>query len=84
MLTILKIGGIFRSDFGLFYQVTRNVGALYQTTDVVDTYIFRMMRVVGNMGLSSAAGLLQSLVGFVLVILTNHISKKIDPQSALF
>ncbi len=84
ILTILKIGGIFRADFGLFYQVTRNVGALYPTTDVVDTYIFRMMRVVGNMGLSSAAGLLQSLVGFVLVVLTNYMTGKIDPERTLF
>lgn len=84
MLVILKIGNIFRADFGLFYQVPRNVGALYSTTDVIDTYIFRTMRVIGNMGLSSAAGLLQSVVGFVLVLLTNYVSKKADPDSALF
>lgn len=84
MLTILKIGNIFRADFGLFYQVPRNVGALYPTTDVMDTYIFRTMRVIGNMGMSSAAGLLQSVVGFVLVILTNWLSKKVSPDSALF
>ena len=80
----MKIGNIFRADFGLFYQITRDVGALYSTTDVVDTYIFRTMRVIGNMGMSSAVGFLQSVVGFVLVVLTNKISKKIDGAESLF
>ena len=84
VLGILKIGNIFRADFGLFYQLTRDVGALYPTTDVIDTYIFRTMRVIGNMGMSSAAGLLQSVVGFALVVATNAISKKIDPNNGLF
>lgn len=84
MLAILKIGGIFRADFGLFYQLTRDSGALYDATDVIDTYIFRSMRVLGDMGISSAAGLLQSVVGFVVVMITNYVSKKIDPNNALF
>lgn len=84
ILTILKIGGIFRADFGLFYQLPRNVGLLYETTDVMDTYIFRTMRVVGDMGMASAAGLLQSVVGFLLVIVTNKVSKMIDKDNGLF
>lgn len=84
MLTILKIGGIFRADFGLFYQMTRDISMLYETTDVLDTYIFRAMRVVGDMGMSSAAGLMQSLVGFVLVMITNKCSKMIDNDYGLF
>jgi len=84
IMTILKIGHIFRADFGLFYQVTRDVGMLYPTTDVIDTYIFRTMRELGDMGMSSAAGLLQSVVGLVTVIITNHVSKKINPDNALF
>lgn len=84
ILTILKIGNIFRADFGLFYQLTRDVGMLYPTTDVIDTYIFRTMRVVGNMGMSSAAGLLQSVVGFILVVVTNGVVKRIDENSSLF
>ncbi len=81
---ILKIGGIFRADFGLFYQVPRNIGALYRTTDVIDTYIFRAMRVSGDMGTSSATGLLQSIVGFVLVVFTNWVVGKIDDEKTLF
>lgn len=84
ILTILKIGNIFRADFGLFYQVTRNVGTLYSRTDVIDTYVYRTMREIGDMGMSSAVGLIQSLVGFVLVLVTNHAAKKIDPESSLF
>lgn len=84
ILTILKIGNIFRADFGLFYQLPRNIGTLYETTDVMDTYIFRAMRQIGDMGMSSAAGLLQSIVGFILVVLTNHVSKMIDPDRGLF
>lgn len=83
MMIILKIGGIFRADFGLFYQVPRNIGALYETTDVVDTYIFRTLRIVGDIGMSSAAGLLQSVVGLVMVLLTNAIVKKVNPDNAL-
>ncbi len=84
ILTILKIGNIFRADFGLFYQLTRNVGALYETTDVIDTYVFRTLRVLGDLGVSSAVGFLQSVVGFILVMLTNFAAKKIDPENALF
>lgn len=84
IMTILKIGNIFRADFGLFYQLPRDVGTLYATTDVMDTYIFRTMRVIGDMGMSSAAGLLQSVVGLVMVIMTNYVSKKINPDYALF
>lgn len=81
---IFAVGGIFGGDFGLFYQVPRNVGALYSTTDIIPTYIFRMMRVQGEMGISSAAGLLQSIVGFILVFGTNAIVKKVDPERSLF
>lgn len=83
-LTILAIGGIFRADFGMFYQLTRDIGTLYSTTDVMDTYIFRTMRVIGDMSTSAAAGLLQSVVGFVMVILTNKLAKLLDPENGLF
>lgn len=84
VLTILKIGNIFRADFGLFYQIPRNIGKLYATTDVIDTYIFRTMRVNGDMGTSAAVGLIQSIVGFILVMITNKASKKIDSDMGIF
>lgn len=81
---ILSIGKIFRADFGLFYQVPRDVAMLYSTTDVIDTYIYRAMRSSGDMAMSSAVGLLQSVVGFVMVVCTNAITRKINPDNALF
>ncbi len=80
---ILKIGNVFRSDFGLFYQLTRDVGTLYPTTDVIDTYIFRALRELGNIGMSSAVGAFQSVVGLILVLITNYVTKKINPDNAL-
>ena len=84
IMTILNIGQIFRSDFGLFYNVTRNVGALYSTTDVIDTYIFRALMNQGNYGMSSAGALIQSVVCTIVLIITNSIVKKINPDNALF
>lgn len=84
ILSIMKIGNILYSDFGLFYQIPRDIGALYPTTDVIDTYVFRTMRVIGDMGMSSAVGFMQSVVGFVLVVFTNACAKKIDPSTKLF
>ena len=84
ILTINKIGAIFRADFGLFFQVTRDSGGLFETTDVIDTYSYRTMRVFADYGTSAAIGLMQSIVGFVMVVTTNAIVKKIDPQNSLF
>ncbi len=83
-LTVLKVGNIFRADFGMFYQLPRNIGILYPTTDVIDTYIYRSMRTVGDMGMSTAIGLLQSVVGFIVVMMANKVTKKIDPNSGIF
>ncbi len=84
IMTILAIGGIFRSDFGMFFNLTRNVGSLYPTTDVIDTYVYRALRVVGDIGMSSAAGLYQSIVGFIMILVTNAIVRRIQPENALF
>lgn len=84
VMGILDIGKIFRADFGLFFNVTRNVGALYPTTDVIDTYVFRALMSQGNIGMSSAVGLFQSVVCFVTLMLTNAIVKKISPDNSLF
>lgn len=84
ILTILKIGSIFRGDFGLFYQVTMDSALLYDVTDVVDTYVYRTMKESNNMSLTTAIGFLQSVVGLVMVVGTNWLSKKIDGENGLF
>lgn len=84
MLVILKIGGIFRADFGLFYQVTMNSALIYDVTDVVDTYLYRTMKESNNLSLSGAIGLLQSVIGCIMILITNKISKKVDPETGLF
>ena len=81
-LTLLNIGRIFYSDFGLFYQVTQNSGQLYDTTNVIDTYVYRGLLQQGNIGMSAAAGLYQSIVGFIIVLIANGIVRKIDKDSA--
>lgn len=81
--TVLGIGGIMRADFGLFYQVTRNVGTLYPVTDVLDTYIYRLLLEQNNVTISSAASLLQSVVGCALVLITNWIVTKVEPDNAV-
>ena len=84
ILVILDIGSIFRSDFGLFYNVTRHVGELYPTTDVIDTYVYRALMDNGNIALSSASSVIQSVVCTVTLVTTNLIVKKISPENSLF
>lgn len=84
MLLILALGGIIRSDFGMFYYLPKDTGALYSITDTLDTYINRSILVTGNMGSAAAAGLIQSIVGMILVIVTNKVVKRLDSDSALF
>lgn len=81
---LIAVGFIFNADFGLFYQVTRNNAALYPTTDVLDTFVFRSLTVVGNVGMAAAAGLLQATVGFVLVLTSNWLVRRWDPDRSLF
>ena len=84
MLTLMAVGRIFYSDFGLFYQVPQNSGALLSVTNTIDTYVYRGLLELGDITMSAAAGVYQSLVGFVLVLAANLAVKKIDPESALF
>ncbi|HOJ09445.1 MAG TPA: ABC transporter permease subunit [Clostridiales bacterium] len=81
---ILSMSSIFRGDFGLFYNVPMNSGKIYPVTDVIDTYIYRSLTYLNNVGMSTAAGLYQSVVGFVLVLVVNKIVNRIDPDSAMF
>ena len=84
MLTLLAIGRIFYSDFGLFYQVPMSTGALYPVTQTIDTYVYRGLLEVGNITMSAAAGAYQSLVGFILVLGANLVVRKVDRENALF
>lgn len=84
ILTLLAVGRIFFADFGLFYYVTRDNSLLYPTTDVIDTYVYRALRVNADIGMAAAAGLYQSVIGFVLILASNWMVKKIDPDRALF
>jgi putative aldouronate transport system permease protein len=84
MMTLLAIGRIFYSDFGLFYQVPMNSGAIYDTTNVIDTYVYRGLMQLGDIGMSAAAGLYQSIVGFVLVLVSNYLVRRRNKENALF
>lgn len=84
IMTLLAIGRIFYSDFGLFYQVPLNSGPLQPTTDVIDTYVYRGLMTLGDIGMSSAAGLYQSIVDFVLVLVANYIVSRKNRDQALF
>lgn len=84
ILTLMNLGNIFRSDFGLFYQVPMNSGSLLEATNTIDTYVYRGLMQTNNIGMSSAAGVYQSVVGFILVITANLIVRKIDRDSSLF
>jgi putative aldouronate transport system permease protein len=84
IMTLLQIGRIFHADFGLFYQVPLDSGALLPATNVLDTYVYRALLKNGDIGMSSAAGLYQAVVGFVLILLSNFAVKKRNPDHALF
>ena len=83
-LTLMSIGRIFYSDFGLFYQVPQNSGALFSVTQTIDTYVYRGLMELNDVGMSAAAGVYQSIVGFILVLLANAIVRKVDSDNALF
>lgn len=84
ILFILNVGKIFNADFGLFWNVPMQNGALFSVTQVIDTYIYRVLMNTGNIGQSTAAGLLQNIVGFICIIGANTVVKKIDSDSTLF
>lgn len=81
---ISSVGGIFRSGLGMFYNVPRDSGILFPVTQTLDTYIFRGMQSMSNLGMTTAAGLYQSVVGFILVLVANKIVSKIDSDAAMF
>mgnify|MGYP000220995539 CR=1 FL=1 len=84
LIVLLQVGRIFYSDFGMFYFLTADSGALYPTTDIIDTYVFRALRVSGDVGMATAVGLYQALVGFILVVTTNMMLRKFNKENAIF
>lgn len=84
IMCLMSIGRLFNSDFGLFYQVPMNSGALFNVTQTIDTYVYRGLMTYGNIGMSSAAGLFQSVIGFALVLGANALVRKKEAESALF
>lgn len=84
VVILILIGRIFYADFGMFFQVPLNTGILFSTTNVIDTYVYRALLVTGDIGMSSAAGLYQSTVGFGLVLIANIMVRKWDKENALF
>ena len=83
-MVLLNVGRIFYSDFGLFYQVPMNSGAILNATNTIDTYVYRGLITLGDIGMSSAAGVYQSIVGFTLIMLTNWLTRKYSRENALF
>ena len=84
MFFILTLGRVFSADFALFYYLPMNSSFLYETTDVIDTFVFRALREAGNVGMSAAVGLLQSVCGFIVLIVANFFAKKVDEGGAVF
>ena len=83
-LTLMGVGRIFYSDFGLFYQVPMNSGPLLDVTNTIDTYVYRGLLQLNDVGRASAAGFYQSLIGFIVVLSANAIVRKIEKENALF
>jgi putative aldouronate transport system permease protein len=84
LLMLLALGGIFYGDFGMIYAIVGKNALLYPTTDVIDTYVYRALMDLGNVSMSAAVGFFQSLVGFMLVLSANLITRKYSPDSALY
>ena len=84
VLLIMNVGKIFNADFGLFWSVPMNSAPLFPVTQVVDTYVYRSYKFTGDVGMSTAAGFLQNLVGFICIMGANAIVRTLDADSSLF
>ena len=84
VMLLLSVGSIMRSDTGLFYQVTRNSGILYPTTQVIDSYVLNAIFKNSNFGFTAATSFFQSIVGLLLMLFANGMVRKIAPENALF
>ena len=84
VMLLLSVGNVMRADTGIFYQVTRNTGVLYPTTQVIDSYILNALKTKPDFGFTAAATFFQSVVGLVMMLFANFSVKKISPENALF
>ncbi len=84
VMLLLSVGNIMKSDTGLFYQVTRNSGVLYSTTQVIDSYVLNAIFKNSNFGFTAATSFFQSVVGLLMMLLANGLVRKIEPENALF
>jgi multiple sugar transport system permease protein/putative aldouronate transport system permease protein len=84
VMLLLSVGNVMRSDTGLFYQVTRDSGVLYSTTQVIDSYVLHAIFKNSNFGFTAATSFFQSVVGLLLMLFANWLVKKIEPENALF
>ncbi len=84
VMVLLALGRMFYSDFGLFYQVPMRSGLISSVTDTIDVYVYKGLTQLNDVGRASAAGFLQSVLGFILVLGANFAVRKVDKDSALF
>ncbi len=84
IMLLMSLGRMFYSDFGLFYQVPMNNGILYNVTNTIDTYVYRGLLELNDIGRSSAAAFTQSILGFVLIFGANLLVRRVDKDNALF
>lgn len=82
MMFILAVGRIFYTDFGLFYQVTRDSNSLYNVATTVDVLVFKQLK-TATVGMASAAAFVQSVMGCITILVANYIVKKVDSESAM-
>jgi putative aldouronate transport system permease protein len=83
-MLLLQVGRILRGDFEMFYQIVGNNGQLFNTTDVIDTFVFRSLITSANIGMTAAASLYQSVLCFLIIISVNYIVKRVEADYALF
>jgi putative aldouronate transport system permease protein len=84
IMMLLNIGRILRGDFEMFYQIVGNTGQLFNATDVIDTFVFRSLLTNANIGMNAAATLYQSVLCFAIIMVVNHVVKKVEAEYSLF
>ena len=83
-MVLLSLGGLLRGNFELFYQIIGNNGVLFESTDIIDTFVFRSLLTSSNMGMNSAAAFYQSILCFAFITIVNAIVRKVSKENALF